>query len=930
MNRYSSSPTRKVLAGSAVVALAVMSLAAGVSIASAAPGAPSITAPLDQDTTVATDILVSGTVVDFIDQVVTVEAHLDGVPAAGCSVTVSYLDSTFSCNLPLLVPGVYELTATSYELADIDQVPSPVSEAVTVIVGGTDSAVFTSPTGFNNVWTSAPTLVGTGPAFGSVEVQVITSSDLGETSSSYCSSAVDASGGWSCAGANTPPAGYAYFQAFGSDVTGTATGGPGFDDETGGDIVVPPTGEPDVDYVFGPASVAITITGQFESQVAGIVFSVTQGEGYQYMPIGYCPADAFAGPESPLQYGGDIETCAFSDLAPGIWNFYSVQSIGGVESDYRDDFVRIPEAPGSFGRTFIDGNVRFSGTGTPGYRAIVETSAGAPVCNAIVEATSQWQCTISRSSASANYRALQQSVGFVAEAAQLFEGADAAYDGFSPRTSSVVVAALPQGPSVPLTVGPLAWTLLGVGTGDLIPGQELDLSAEGLPPGTKVVVEIRSTPRVLGSATVGGDGLFQLAVTVPNDLEAGNHTIVATATPPGGTPSPVSIPVEVLADGAESVEAQDVAKSGGAASAAASQAAALAASGSSAGGSGSRDEPGAPSAISESIPTIDRVVRTPLLIAISGGLAFAILLLVAFPAELINSTLAQNTRRLGRWYAAIDSGVQRATEWFTAVTRTQAAAAAVLVVLTSLIFGFVDPDFGFDLVSLRMTFSLALGLFTVTYVASWISGSIIKRLWGIPTRVSLQPAALVFAIIGVIVARLLDFSPGFLIGLVIGLDLLTRVDAPNRVRAVLTNIGVIVSLAVLAWIGYSLMAAFSGGEPTFVGLLAGDALVATTSEGLTAALAALMPLGFLQGHEVFRRSKLLWAGVFTLVATLFALIVLPTASGEKGDPSQVGFWLMIMVAFAMVSLTLWALLQFSSRAERQAEEPIEHESLPVG
>jgi hypothetical protein len=59
----------------------------------------------------------------------------------------------------------------------------------------------------------------------------------------------------------------------------------------------------------------------------------------------------------------------------------------------------------------------------------------------------------------------------------------------------------------------------------------------------------------------------------------------------------------------------------------------------------------------------------------SGGLALAILLLIAFPAELLNSTLASNTRRMGRWYAAVENGVDRATEWFASVTRTRALAA---------------------------------------------------------------------------------------------------------------------------------------------------------------------------------------------------------------------------------------------------------------
>jgi len=150
------------------------------------------------------------------------------------------------------------------------------------------------------------------------------------------------------------------------------------------------------------------------------------------------------------------------------------------------------------------------------------------------------------------------------------------------------------------------------------------------------------------------------------------------------------------------------------------------------------------------------------------------------------------------------------------------------------------------------------------------------------------------------------------------------------VRAILTNIGVIVGLAVVSWVGFSIMTAVMTGEPTMVGLLISDALVAITAEGLTAALAALLPLGFLDGHEVFRRSKLLWAGSFAFVATVFSLIVLPTAAGETGEVADVGFWMLVMVIFATVTLTLWALLHFTGRGDSEDElDAVESSEAPI-
>jgi hypothetical protein len=866
----------------AAIAIVVSSLAVGATAANAAPGAPSITSPVDGFETVATTFTVSGDLADSLDQVVTVTARVNGALSTTCSVPVAYFDTTYSCDITVAGPGRYELTATSYDAFDAEQIPSPVSNAVTVTVGGTAPALL----GYSEsgtAWSSvSPALSGTGPAFGTVEVEILAS----EGSTTYCVVEVPVSGQWSCSPTGNPfwTWGDVEFRAYGYDVTGASTA----DDQIVGEFVPP---APTSGLTLGPARVSFTAQGSPDTFFQTRVYrAVLNGEGSSFTLREECSAEG----QPPV-----IE-CSVTGLPAGIWNFYTVQDFDERYFSNLDEYVRIPSTPTDFAATVLaDQQVRFSGEGQPGFRAIVRDADGGGVCSATVSQSGAWQCVVSLPVGTQSFRALQQSVGF--DTADFFVSSDRSLNGFSAYTSSrTVTIAAPVPPAPPVVEPtPLPWVLEGYDGQPLTPGQQLSLTASGLPVGTET-------------------GAFALDVVVPADLEPGEHTLVAIATPPEGVASPVSIPVSVLA-----APAIDPAKETVDSIAPEKSDAAVSGDGGSTGGASDRSDPAAPSVISDSIPTIDRIVRTPLLAIAAGGIALAILLLVAFPAELLNSTLASNSRRLGRWYAAIENRVERATEWFAAVTRTRALAAAVLVVLTALIFGFVDPEYGFDAVSVRMTLSLAIGLFIVTYGASWISGVIIQRVWSIPTRVSLQPAALVFAVVGVIVARLLEFSPGFLIGLVIGLDLLTRVGAPHRVRATLTNIGVIVGLALLAWAGFSIMAALSSGDPTVVGLLVSDALVATTAEGLTAALAALMPLGFLQGHEIFRRSKPLWAAVFAGVAALFALIVLPTAAGEQGEVADIGFWMLVMVIFAIVALSLWALLHFTDRDRGDDDAPLE-------
>ncbi|MEN9620675.1 MAG: hypothetical protein RL499_868, partial [Actinomycetota bacterium] len=673
-----SSPLRRGFAVGTVAAIAVGSLVAGVSVAIAAPGAPTIVTPADDVRTISTTVSVTGTVVDAggLDQEVTVTASQGGVVAASCTAYVLYTDTSFGCDVTVPGVGVYELVATSTEVAG-DPNPSAPSNAVTVTVGTDLPVTVTSHPEFDNEWPGlTPTIAGVGPAFGRVSVFVY---PLGTPppGNLYCEVAVvPASGNWSCTGsAPTWNYGAASFRADGFDVTGAQTASD-FGDFIQGVFVPPP---PSTSFSIGPASVSMTASGVSGVFLQTRVFNaILNGEGSSFTLLVDC--DSVGNPPTVA--------CAQSNLAPGIWNFYTQQDFEETYFEQDDVFVRIPTTPTAFDATVLsDGSVRFIGRGIPGYRAFVRTASAATVCSAIVSASGAWQCTASLPVGTANYRALQQSVGFDTNDFEV--SSDRSIDGFSAYTSFVSVT-VPAATIATPTPTPLPWTLEGYDGGPLTPGQVLNLSAQGLPTGTSVVVEIRSTPQVLGSAVVDALGSFELEVTIPADLESGDHTLVAIATPPGGVSSTVAIPVSVVAipldPAKESVGAPSAEKSPEATSPDGGEGAT----------SVDRSNPAAPSAISEQIPTIDRIVSSPIVIVAAGGLALAILLLVAFPAELLNSTVASNTRRIGRWYAAIDAGVTRATEWFAAVTRTRALAAAVLVVLTSLIFGFIDPNYGFD------------------------------------------------------------------------------------------------------------------------------------------------------------------------------------------------------------------------------------------
>ena len=67
------------------------------------------------------------------------------------------------------------------------------------------------------------------------------------------------------------------------------------------------------------------------------------------------------------------------------------------------------------------------------------------------------------------------------------------------------------------------------------PGDQVEIRGGGFMPGEDFVVTMYSTPRVLGTFVADADGYLAASVTIPTDIEAGQHTIEAVAASSGHT-----------------------------------------------------------------------------------------------------------------------------------------------------------------------------------------------------------------------------------------------------------------------------------------------------------------------------------------------------------------------------------------------------------
>ena len=477
-----------------------------------------------------------------------------------------------------------------------------------------------------------------------------------------------------------------------------------------------------------------------------------------------------------------------------------------------------------------------------------------------------------------------------------------------PGPAIVVTLDAASAPVLPALVWPVdfGWT----GGDTVVPGETVSISGTA-EPGASVEAVIHSTPRLLGSTTVAGDGTFALSATIPTDIEIGQHTFVVTITPPGGTPVTVAKPVTVKAAGG--VVITTFPKKTHSAPAA--------------GVGVDRNAPAAPSIVSSGLPTVQDLIKSPALIGIAVASGIILLLLVAFPAELLKAAISENYDRLFGRLRRVNIRVHWVLRLKEFLGRAPVMGALLITVVTALVLGFADPHFGFDLESLRLVLACGIGLFVVGYVSNALTGAIVSRLWNVTTRIEIRPLGLIVTILGVLVSRVLDFSPGFLIGLVLGLTLTGETTLKQRSRAVLIRSGIVVTLGIIAWSAFSIAAA--AGEPeSFGAALAQDSLAAVVTEGFTALVIVLLPFRFLDGMEVFEESRRLWAISYSGALIAFCGLVLPLEEIWTYLGSSFWVWLAIVAAFGAFCIGTYVV--FRSRSPRDVGAEKEREESSIG
>lgn len=684
---------------------------------------------------------------------------------------------------------------------------------------------------------------------------------------------------------------------------------------------------PAVELSFIPGGVTVGSTPQDLGSIARTDLYQRVEYDYYYSSYYYWEwADDCGGPEpsdgegGPYWEGDPFEGispeltnfgCTFSELSPGAWSVESRQDDGegGLSEATDSRYFVVPVAPVMASTSVTGGgSITVSGTSGPGDKVYVLNGAAQILCSTTSNPeTGLWSCTTpALPNGGYDLRAYSEDIG----AGEVKLDSDSTYvtGGLSDlsglRVVTVDVPALPgtggtpAGPTTPTLITP-TWffSLGGVDLGNLHPGDKFTITGSGLPAGSKITAELHSTPVTLGTATVGSNGTFSLSATVPESTEPGDHTVVVSVTGDGLAPTTKEQPVHV---NAESETAGHTAEGSG-------TAAEGEAHGEAHGAADAEHSATAPNILTNSMNPIIEVLSDPERIPAAFAAGLVLIIFAILPAHLLNSTIAEQYERFARRMPALRS----APKWYTSLSAALAKAPALggilLMAATGFLFAFADPHFGFNLHSLRLIIALSAALFVVFFVANWITAAIMRRVWDVDVVVRLRPLGLILTVVGVIVSRILEFSPGFLVGVVLGLSIASSAAAEHAWKAVLIRASVVTGFGIASWMVYSSIAEGVHHDPTFLNEVVLEFFVAIATEGIVLLLVELLPLHMLEGERLYKKSKVLWGAVYTVVLVVFILAVVPWEGNwrELGESFWPWFTAVAIFGAACVSIYLY-------------------------
>lgn len=286
-------------------------------------------------------------------------------------------------------------------------------------------------------------------------------------------------------------------------------------------------------------------------------------------------------------------------------------------------------------------------------------------------------------------------------------------------------------------------------------------------------------------------------------------------------------------------------------------------------------------AIIRNVPTITDVFQGSAKAASANlALTLVVVLLLLISSALFNQTVEENREDIEGFaerkmapvigfLGFIGGAWKRAAEGRSWVDR--AAGPLTVLLISGLVYGFLEPGFGFNSRSVVIFVSLVVSGGIVTYLYEGGEAWVTRRRLGINAGVRLYPASIIIAILSVALCRALGFQPGIVFGFVASSVILVPVHL-NRKDSGAVLIGPFLALLAVSLIAWSLVPPLrnlSEGHSGIWAAMPEAVAVATFVVGLEGLFCQMLPLRFMDGKRLWDWNHWVWLGFSLVLGFLF-------------------------------------------------------------
>jgi uncharacterized membrane protein YozB (DUF420 family) len=238
--------------------------------------------------------------------------------------------------------------------------------------------------------------------------------------------------------------------------------------------------------------------------------------------------------------------------------------------------------------------------------------------------------------------------------------------------------------------------------------------------------------------------------------------------------------------------------------------------------------------------------------------------------------------------------------------------------VASAVYTGLDPATGLDLATAVVFVGLLAGL-SLVVVSEGVPSLLFARRHRTRAPLRALPGSLVVALVVVFLSRMIGFHPGYAFGAVAGFHIAAELGHRERGRLSATAILSIVAVSLPAWVAWlpvQRMASVANPSPGILILEA--ALVSTFLLGLETAFVLCLPIRFVNGGEIAKWNRWVWAAMFAGIVFLVVHIVNPAGNTATAQ-GNVRPWVIISLSafFALFTVGFWGYFRFRPERPRR-------------